>query len=106
MKRGVQHLMNDRRALLGEPVIHPDALPARFDKTSPAQIGEMSRDRRLRQAEPTVDMTHADFAVAEQRENPEPGLISQRAIHLDQLPRAFQARQGTAGAASGHRNCL
>ena len=35
---------------LGQPIVHPQPVPARSNETSPPQMGEMPRDCRLRES--------------------------------------------------------
>jgi hypothetical protein len=103
MGEGVQGRIEDRlqhrRFQGGQSIVHPDPIAAGFDQAGVAQVGEMARDRRLRELQATVNVAHAHFPVAEERQNPESGLVGQGTKHLGQVRRGTQARRRSGGAA-------
>ena len=78
MQGAFYHLFHHRRAGGRQPVVHPHAIAACLCQPGLAQIGEMARDRRLRQAERALQVTDTDFAVAQERHDPESRLVGQR----------------------------
>src|SRR5688572_25109861 len=50
-------------------VVHPHTVAPNGDQAAPAQVREVTRDRRLRQPETIVEVTDADFVVSQQRED-------------------------------------
>ena len=80
-ERGACARIVDRR----EPVMHPRSVSARVDETGAAQTGEVSRDRRLRKSQRTVDVADAHLTRCQETKDAEPCRVAQGAVH----PRKF-----------------
>jgi len=75
----------DRVGHVGQLIVHPQPVPARANKTGPPKMGEMPRDRWLRQPEGLVKVAHAHFTVGEHPENPKAGRVGERSEHPREL---------------------
>ena len=62
-----------------EPIVHPQAVSSGRHESRPSKIREMSRGFRLRNPERVMDVAHAHFARREERQDPQPGGISEGA---------------------------
>lgn len=60
-----------------KPVVHPDSLPARLDYAGSPQVGEMPADLRLIRLEYLDEKTDANFLIANEVDNAQPGGICQ-----------------------------
>src|SRR5438105_1244661 len=64
--------------LLREPVVGPGPVAPRLRHARVAQNGQLPRGVRLGEAESVLDMADAELAVAEHRDDAQPGIVSQR----------------------------
>jgi hypothetical protein len=67
---------------LGEPVEAPNPLPTRADEPRIAQLREMTRSGRLRNAEHAHEIPDAELSIPEDVENAESGFVRERAEQL------------------------
>ncbi len=71
--------LQDRIGKIGKTIVHPQALAAHLHEPGLAQIGEMTRCFRLRNAEALVDVADADFAGEQQAKDAQAGSVGKRA---------------------------
>ncbi len=64
-----------------ESVVAPHPVAARLDQAGSAQVGQVTRHGRLGQLERRYDVTDADLFFPQQVEQPQPGLVGERAKH-------------------------
>ena len=83
--RSSHNALNDRAERSRYLVVHPDAVPPGLDEPALPQIGEMPRNRRLRNSQAVVDVTHADLVASDEGKDPQPRLVGQRLEQVLQL---------------------
>ena len=69
---------HDGVGVIGQAVVNPLALLSRANEACPAQVGEMSRHLRLRQAQALVDVADAGLAGSEQRKDAQACAFAER----------------------------
>lgn len=62
---------------LGQAVVVPGALLPGLHQTRPLQVGQVPRDRRLRQLQDLEEVADAQIAVPQQVHNPQPRRVGE-----------------------------